>query len=53
MPQAISRLSKTLEVPNSWGTWNEREMPAAMTSHGGSAVMSRPENAIVPDVGLR
>ena len=53
MPQAMRRLSKTVALANTCGTWNEREMPAAMMSRGGSAVMSRPSNAIVPLVGWR
>jgi len=53
MPQAISRLSKTLAEPKIWGTWKERKMPAAMISRGGRSVMSRPRKRMVPLVGLR
>ncbi len=52
-PRAISRLSATVTLVKICGTWNEREMPAAMTARGGSFVISRPRNAIVPLLGFR
>jgi len=51
--QAISTLSATVALVKICGTWNEREMPAAMTARGGSFVISRPRKAIVPLLGFR